>query len=289
MSSNELIAALEIQIKNTNQVSAAHLLLFDSSHASLDSQQSRILFSKDTHQSDCYYEKMSSLAGLFHQAREVEAPDTIQKLYSNLEHICGKTIGEVAAELGIDVIKDLTSNTGWIGNLIESALGAQAGTKPVQDFTTLGIELKTIAINSAGKVANNVFITTVPQETFMMQSWETSHLLYKLQHILFIPIENNSEKAIAQRRIGRPLFWKPSVDELNVIANDWHNVMMLLAEDKMLKLPSGLGQALTVQVKALSSLQTRTIEDSDGFKHKVLPLSFYLKRSFVQQIIQRLI
>jgi DNA mismatch repair protein MutH len=42
----------------------------------------------------------------------------------------------------------LKRDKGWIGILLELWLGASAGSKPEQDFAALGVELKTIPIDS---------------------------------------------------------------------------------------------------------------------------------------------
>ncbi len=46
---------------------------------------------------------------------------------------------------------DLKRDKGWVGMLLELYLGAMAGSKPEQDFPELGIELKTIPVDAAGK------------------------------------------------------------------------------------------------------------------------------------------
>ncbi len=69
-------------------------------------------------------------------------PQTEQALLERAKQIAGLTLGELAAELHISVPPNLKRDKGWVGTLIEIALGASAGSKAEQDFSHLGIELK---------------------------------------------------------------------------------------------------------------------------------------------------
>ena len=72
-------------------------------------------------------------------------PQTLEQLLSQAQSIAGLTFGELADELHIPVPPDLKRDKGWVGMLLERALGATAGSKAEQDFSHLGVELKTIA------------------------------------------------------------------------------------------------------------------------------------------------
>ena len=77
-------------------------------------------------------------------------PQTEQALLEKAQSIAGLTFGELAGELNIPVPPDLKRDKGWVGMLLETALGATAGSKAEQDFSHLGIELKTLPINAEG-------------------------------------------------------------------------------------------------------------------------------------------
>ena len=70
-------------------------------------------------------------------------PQTPEQLLSKAQSIAGLTFGELADELHVPVPPDLKRDKGWVGMLLETALGATAGSKAEQDFSHLGIELKT--------------------------------------------------------------------------------------------------------------------------------------------------
>ena len=61
------------------------------------------------------------------------------------------SVGDLAKELKIEVPKHSRNGKGFVGQLVEKALGADAGSTDSPDFTNLGIELKTIPIAPSGK------------------------------------------------------------------------------------------------------------------------------------------
>ncbi len=62
-------------------------------------------------------------------------PQTEQALLEKAQSIAGLTFGELADELNIPVPPDLKRDKGWVGMLLETALGATAGSKAEQDFS----------------------------------------------------------------------------------------------------------------------------------------------------------
>jgi DNA mismatch repair protein MutH len=72
-----------------------------------------------------------------------------KQLLAQAQQLAGYSLGELAA-CRIPIPRDLKRDKGWTGILLELWLGASAGSKPEQDFAALGVELKTIPIDSQG-------------------------------------------------------------------------------------------------------------------------------------------
>lgn len=89
-------------------------------------------------------------------------PQTLEQLLSQAQSIAGLTFGELADELHIPVPIDLKRDKGWVGMLLERALGATAGSKAEQDFSHLGVELKTLPINAEGYPLETTFVSLAP-------------------------------------------------------------------------------------------------------------------------------
>lgn len=116
---------------------------------------------------------------------------TEQALLSKAEWLAGFTLGEIAEMLHIPIPADLKRDKGWVGTLIETALGAKAGSKAEQDFAHLGIELKTIPVNQKGLPLETTFVSLAPLTQNNGIIWETSHVKHKLSRVLWIRLKGN--------------------------------------------------------------------------------------------------
>ena len=116
--------------------------------------------------------------GPFPLHRGYEPPSSVDELLSTARSLAGRTLGELAEEVGTDVPLDLRRKKGWVGQLMEARLGAYAGSKPVPDFEELGVELKTMSIGSDGKPMESTYVCAVRLS-------ELHDLHFKLQLKLF--------------------------------------------------------------------------------------------------------
>ena len=82
--------------------------------------------------------------------------------------------------LNMPVPPDLRRDKGWVGQLIEVALGAKAGSKAEQDFAHLGIELKTIPINAQGDPLETTFVSLAPLAQNHGVTWASSQVKEKV-------------------------------------------------------------------------------------------------------------
>lgn len=133
-------------------------------------------------------------------------PQTLEQLLSQAQSIAGLTFGELADELHIPVPIDLKRDKGWVGMLLERALGATAGSKAEQDFSHLGVELKTLPINAEGYPLETTFVSLAPLVQNSGVKWENSHVRHKLSCVLWIPIEGSRHIPLRERHIGAPIF-----------------------------------------------------------------------------------
>lgn len=134
---------------------------------------------------------------------------TEAELLNKAHWLAGFRLGEIAQMLQMPVPVDLRRDKGWVGQLIETALGAKAGSKAEQDFAHLGIELKTIPINHQGEPLETTFVSLAPLVQNHGITWESSHVRHKLQKVLWIPIEGSRHIPLAERHIGHPILWQP--------------------------------------------------------------------------------
>ncbi len=214
-------------------------------------------------------------------------PTCEQDLMDRANQIAGLDLEQLATLAGIKVPKDLTRNKGWVGQLIETHLGAEAGSKPEQDFPHLGIELKTIPINPQGKPLETTFVCVAPLMQVAGLNWFNSNVRNKLSKVLWIPVEGSRDIPLPQRRIGSPLLWTPDAQEEALLRQDWEELMDKITLGEIEQITARDGQFLQLRPKAANGKALTTAIGKDGHKIQTRPRGFYLKTDFTHQILQR--
>lgn len=215
------------------------------------------------------------------------SPKSEAELFERARALAGLRIEELAAELAVAMPHDERAAKGFVGGLIERALGATSGSKPQPDFDHLGIELKTMPIDTRGLPAESTYVCTAQLKSIGETRWEDSVVYAKLSRVLFVPIDAASVAPLAARRIGLAWLWSPSVDERAVLEDDW----MLLAGVLGRLGPEGLtghvGRALQVRPKAADSRIRTVAFDEEGGMFEHNPRGFYLRPSFTRTLVPR--
>jgi DNA mismatch repair endonuclease mutH len=216
-------------------------------------------------------------------------PKTTEELLSRAQAIAGLSFGELAIQLGIPVPPDLKRDKGWVGMLLETALGATAGSKAEQDFHHLGIELKTIPINAQGYPLETTFVSLAPLIQNSGVNWQNSHVRYKLSRVLWIPIEGSRSIPLAERRIGTPILWQPSEQQERQLQRDWEELMDYIVLGQLDKINARLGEVLQLRPKGANSKSLTKGIGKNGEIIDTLPLGFYLRKAFTHEILQQFV
>ncbi|MBB1269823.1 DNA mismatch repair endonuclease MutH [Shewanella sp. SR44-3] len=214
-----------------------------------------------------------------------QEPKNLQELMARAHNMAGVTLGDIAQELNLRVPENLKRDKGWVGQLIETELGAMAGSKPEQDFLHLGVELKTIPIAPSGKPLETTYVCVAPLSNIQGHTWETSLVCHKLQQVLWIPVEGHRSIPIAQRRIGTPVLWQPSTEQQALLKQDWEEIMELIALGKVDSITARHGEVLQLRPKAANSQALTQSIAVDGTMGLSNPRGFYLKIAFTQGIL----
>lgn len=212
-------------------------------------------------------------------------PQTEQALLARAQDIAGLTFADVANQWHIPVPPDLKRDKGWVGGLIETALGANAGSRAEQDFAHLGIELKTLPINSAGYPLETTFVCLAPLIQNSGVDWAHSHVRHKLSKVLWVPIEGSRHIPLAQRRVGSPILWQPSPAQELQLRQDWEELMDYIVLGKLSKITARLGTVLQLRPKGANSRALTKGIGKDGEIIDTLPLGFYLRKEFTAGIL----
>ncbi len=214
-------------------------------------------------------------------------PKTRQELLKRANQIAGQTFFQLAKQADIEIPDDLTREKGWVGQLLEWHLGAEAGSKPQPDFEHLGIELKSIPIGYNGKPLETTFICVAPLTGVQGLTWEASHVKHKLAQVLWIPVEGEREIPLAERRVGLPLLWSPDDEEKQQLQQDWEELMEFIVLGKVEEITAKHGEVMQLRPKAANSKVVTEAYSASGEPFKTLPRGFYLRTQFTGNILKK--
>lgn len=208
-----------------------------------------------------------------------------QELLNYARTLAGLTLAQVANQLAVSIPAHIHQAKGWVGQLIERFLGCRSGNLAQPDFPELAIELKTLPLNAHGQPRETTYVTTIPLQT-AEQDWTSSVVYQKLRRVLWVPYEADSSLALAERRLGLPLLWSPSEQQMAVLKQDWQECMELVQTGQIASISSRLGQYLHVRPKAAHGKVLSWSTDQQGQRQQTLPRGFYLRTSLTKQIIR---
>lgn len=214
-------------------------------------------------------------------------PRSESELIERAIAIAGLNIGDLATQYDVPIPKNSTRAKGFAGQLLEMALGANAGSLPEPDFRLIGVELKTIPVSLQGKPLESTYVCTVDLEHERDPDWEQSVVRHKLSRVLWLPIITAPGLAPAERRIGTAVLWSPSPTEHALLRDDFNELMDFIVLGAIDNLSAHHGQCLQIRPKAADSRARRWGVNEHGVRVKTLPRGFYLRPDFTAAILQR--
>jgi DNA mismatch repair protein MutH len=214
-------------------------------------------------------------------------PQTEQELLSRAQALAGLSLAELAGALNVDVPLDLRRAKGFVGNLVERALGASAGSRALPDFPELAIELKTLPVDRSGAPLESTFVCTIPLTEIGDVEWADSRVRRKLANVLWMPVEGERLIPVAARRLGQPLLYRLSAEDEAELRRDWEELAGLIGRGHVESLTGHLGRCLQIRPKAASSRSRRVGIDAEGVPFSALPKGFYLRPSFTRALLAR--
>ena len=216
----------------------------------------------------------------------IDPPVSETELLEKANGIAGQTLQQIARLHNISVPENLKHCKGWVGELIETSLGATAGSLPEPDFQHIGVELKTLPVNKKLKPSESTYVCTVPLTHNQNITWESSLVKIKLSRVLWVPVEAEPEIPMAERRVGQPILWSPDPAQEKVLRHDWEELTEMIILGDLDKITARHGEYLQIRPKAANAKILRDGIDQEGNRILTLPRGFYLRVTFTQQILK---
>lgn len=215
------------------------------------------------------------------------APTSLAELQYRAATLTGMSLAQLAAGLDAPVPADLRRAKGWIGQLVEAALGGEGGSRPEPDFAALGVELKTIPVGRDGAPRESTFVCTAPIEGDFEASWDTSRVRRKLAHVLWVPVVGDRAEPPGARTIGTPRLWVPDAAEEAALAADWQQLSELIAGGELHRIHGRLGAVLQLRPKGANAADYAWMLDEEGGWVRAVPFGFYLRAGFTRGVLLR--
>lgn len=215
------------------------------------------------------------------------APQSIDELKERADALAGWTVGQLAEYYGLAMPANLKKEKGWVGQLIEWILGAEAGSKPEPDFEAIGVELKTLPISQQGSPLETTFVCVAPLTGNTGESWESSHFRRKLNRVLWVPILAEREIPLAERVIATPFLWTLAGEDEQDLRCDWEELTDMIALGNVAQIAGKHGEYLQLRPKAANSQALTNAFDEKGKATKALPRGFYLRTQFTKRLLKK--
>jgi DNA mismatch repair protein MutH len=209
------------------------------------------------------------------------------ELLERARALAGLRLAELAGRLQSPVPPDLRRAKGFVGGLVERALGASAGSRALPDFPDLAIELKTLPVDRAGAPVESTFVCTIPLTEIGQVEWADSRVRRKLAKVLWVPVEGEREIPVGERRIGQALLYTLTPEDEVTLRGDWEELAGFIGRGHVEALTGHLGRFLQIRPKAAHSRARRLGFDAEGVPFAALPKGFYLRASFTGALLQR--
>lgn len=209
------------------------------------------------------------------------------ELLARARALAGLTVVEVTERLGVPLPPDPRRAKGFVGQLVERALGGACDNAPAPDFPRLGIELKTLPVDGRGRVRESTFVCTAPIAAAAESEWEGSRVRQKLGRVLWVTVEAEPDVPPGRRRFGASWLWSPADDEEALLRADWEEIMGEIGAGAVETIDARRGVVLQLRPKAADASVRTLAFDADGAPFRAPPRGFYLRSRFTASLVAR--
>jgi len=212
-------------------------------------------------------------------------PDDVGALMVRAQQLAGRSVSHTAQRFGLPVPAEMKRHKGWLGQLLEYALGASAASRAEPDFPHLAVELKTVPVGPDARPKGSTYVCVARLDGAMEACWEESWVRRKLARVLFVPIVGDGDPG--DRIIGAPIFWEPDATEDARLRADWEEITERIVRGDLRGLHARAGEILQLRPKGATSADVTWTMNEDAEWVETMPRGFYLRRTFTAGLFAR--
>jgi DNA mismatch repair endonuclease MutH len=165
-----------------------------------------------------------------------------ERVLSSLGQFAGLRLDAIAERNGVE----LTGGKNLAASVVKRSLGFQSVNSRIREFDQFGIDVKTLNLRMQdGYPFEAVSFPVVDLQELVKQGWEGeesadgevmvegSDLIGQVHLILFVPTYSERRKTSQSSRIlGKPFFWSPAPEQIDIIEREWKMYQKEVAEGK---------------------------------------------------------
>jgi DNA mismatch repair endonuclease MutH len=204
---------------------------------------------------------------------------SLEELRRNFRRYVGKSIDDVASELGISA----STGKGYAGYVIQAA-ARSASPLTSTEFEQVGPTVKMSRVNADRYPYEALSFPAFRHLELVEEEWQDSTLLSQIEHMLIVPVFGRTRGTRAgDCQVWEPVYWEPTNEQLRVIEREWTMFRDLIAGGRAASLPTEL-QTMAIHVRPHGrDAADRDATPGGGSQTRK---SFWLNRAFVQGILR---
>jgi DNA mismatch repair protein MutH len=211
---------------------------------------------------------------------DVPATEFEQRLLDRFARFEGRRVDDVADELAVPRSKAKN----YAAAVARKIFGARSARARILEFDEMGLTPRVTRVGSDLMPYESTSFPAFRYRSLITETWEESDLLSRVEFMLFLPVVGLT-KGTPQGlcTFGRPVFWRPSADRLDLIRREWELYRLEVEQGRADRLtPASDTIAIHVRPHGRDSTDT---DEAPGVG-PVVKKSFWLNREFVQAILQ---
>jgi DNA mismatch repair protein MutH len=202
------------------------------------------------------------------------------RLLQRFRRFEGRTVDDIAAELGV-AKSSAKSYTAMVARRIFGAKGLRSR---ILEFDEAGLTPRITRVDETFMPYEATSFPAFRYRELLGESWEDSDLLSRVEYMLFVPVHGETkETPQGDCRFRTPVFWRPTVDDLDLLRREWELYRIEIEQGRARSLtPASQTMAIHVRPHGRDSTDT----DEAPLVGEVVKKSFWLNRPFVQRILR---
>lgn len=202
------------------------------------------------------------------------------RLLDRFSNFIGRTVEDVGAELGVPP-SDAKS---YAAAVVRRIFGAKSFRAEIVEFEEMGLTPRITRVGENLMPYEALSFPAFRYHPLLEETWEDSDLLARVEYMLLIPVHGRM-KSTPQKdcTLGVPVFWRPTVEELDLIRREWEIFRLEIREGRADHLMPA-SETLAIHVRP-HSRDARDTDDAPVIG-PVVKKSFWLNQPFVRDILR---